>query len=389
MQGKIAFFVLMSLILAACGPREDQPVARPGFTPVPIPGSTARVLLEDASLRQEGDLTTGNLLTELPKGEYILQGVRLDGQGRFQRLAGGRHRKDGTLAAALPGETGWQPVSADPVMLAVRDAVLARIQASRPQAEEIDPAKAMQQVFGNFDAAQGVSRWRPRLPQALGENDFFPPGEEALAHKALAQLFEEDGKIKYLLLTQSRPAGETFDCHACAPLLSGFVFRYDNGTWHLETEDRYITFAGKYGEAPGGKVLQMGKGRFGVILTGEDTAQGYSTRYALFLAPRQGRFQDLLELDLGGNNEGACAAGKKDKHYWSYTTQYEFVAPGAGPFYDLKVTVRGTRGGRGGKRISANSEKYLVFNGERYVEKSRPPQSPPPASPENKKPGPE
>jgi|GEM_PF-5270918 len=379
-KGKNTWLVLVILLLAACGPREEKAVERPGFTPVPIPGSTVKVFLEDGSVRQEDGIITSNLLTELEKGEYTVQGVRLDDQGRFQRLSGGHYRKDGTLAAALPGDTGWQPVATDPVLLAVRDAVQARIRESLARAGEIDLAKAMQQVFGNFDAAQGSSRWRPSLPKSLGENDFFPPGEEAVAKPALAQLFEEDGKIKYLLLTQSIPAGEIFNCHACAPLLSGFVFGYDNGTWHLETEDRYITFAGKYGEAPEAKLLQMGQGRFGVILTGADMAQGYTTSYALFLAPRAGRFQNLVELDLGGDNEGACAGGKKDKNYWSYATQYEFVAPGTGPFYDLKVTVRGTRGGRGGKKVSANSEKYYIFRGDQYIEQPRQPENPPPAS---------
>ncbi len=368
---RVILVLVMTLAWSGCGRQEEKPVARPGFTPIPVPGAAAKFFLEDKSVRREGEVINFMLLTELEKGEYLLQAMRLDGKGGYQRLAGGRYRKDGTLAAMVPAEPDWQRVEKDPEMAAVAQAVGARVPESRAIVGEIDAAKAMDLIFGNFDAARGTSRWRINLPPALGENDFFPPGEEGLATKALAQLFEEGGTIKYLLITQSRPAEETFECHACAPLLSGFIFAFREGKWLVEMEDRYISFAGIYGEAPEGKLLQLGKDRFGVIFEGGDTAQGYTSRYAFILAPVGGKLRTVAELDLGGDNTGACPLGKKDKNYWGYTGQYEFMPTDERPFYDLKLVTRGTRGGLRGKKLSANGEKYFVFEGERYVERPR------------------
>lgn len=370
MRGQAAFLAvaLLAVMLAGCPAPEKPSKQYPGFTRVEAPGAPGKYFLDPESVRLEGEQTVFRMLTELPEGDYIVAHVATDGRGNYLRTAASRHRADDSLVETLPGDREWQRAEGDPGLQAVLRAVGPRRPPVRGLTGQIDAGKAMHFLFGNFDAARQTSRWEKiALPKELADNDYFRPGVAGLARPLLAQLYEEDKQIKFMLLTQTRPAGERFDCHACAPLLSGFVFVHQEETWVLETEDRYITFAGKYGEGPEAKLAQIGPTHFGVICRGSDVNQGYSSAYAFVLAPRGGKFRELINLDLGGDNEGAVVAGKKDKDYWAYRAEYEFVPGSEAAFYDLKVITRGTRQGPKGKKLMADRTDYYVFQGDGYM----------------------
>jgi len=67
--------------------------------------------------------------------------------------------------------------------------------------------------------------------------------------------FEDNGIKKFLLLTKSIPVGAPFGCHACAPLIGAAIFSKKNNFWKVESQNKFLLYAGEYGQAPLAKLI--------------------------------------------------------------------------------------------------------------------------------------
>jgi hypothetical protein len=82
-------------------------------------------------------------------------------------------------------------------------------------------------------------------PQSFGFTDFT---HAPLRHEVIGKYkVEVGGTSKILVVTASRPV-QNFECHACAPKLSFFLYEKKGGRWLLRTSYLGALFYGAYGE---------------------------------------------------------------------------------------------------------------------------------------------
>jgi hypothetical protein len=84
----------------------------------------------------------------------------------------------------------------------------------------------------------------------------------------LFQPYREHRQQKKILLTQTRSMDVPYDCHACAPLLSAFVFSKKHfwNSWQLEAQNRFLTYADEYGTPPITTLIHIGPDKRGLLL---------------------------------------------------------------------------------------------------------------------------
>lgn len=252
---------------------------------------------------------------------------------------------------------------------------------SRIIGSTIDAGKAMRYIYDNYDQKTGESIWTETklnlaivnwLHSSLRNNNKKPFDKNkfkivikdnfSVVRKVLGG-YLESANDKYLLITEVTPYGKDYTCHACAPLISGFVFSKKENGWWLDVADYFIDFYGQWGEACNGKIIKLGPTKFGVIFEDVFSGQGCEESVGIIIAPIGNKFQKIIELDLGGNNEGRTL---DDNKYYNYKAKYELINHHNKDFYDLKVTTSGTIN-KNDKVAPINEEVIYSFKNNKYI----------------------
>src|SRR5262249_8859084 len=127
--------------------------------------------------------------------------------------------------------------------------------------------------------------------------------------------YRENGEDKAVLAAQLQALqdGRAGGAHAEGADVSVYVFHRVGGEWGFEKGKKAVTNIGAYGEAPGGQLVLLGPERHGLLFQGGDMHQGYGNSYAVLLSLSEPRPEEMLSLDMGGDDSGSCSDDPKER----------------------------------------------------------------------------
>lgn len=116
--------------------------------------------------------------------------------------------------------------------------------------------KAMQMVFGNYDAATKTSRWETYNLESDNIDDpasgvVRPVPSSITSDVILFKPFRENGVEKFLLVTNRKATNEDqemeWTCHACYGIPGAATFIKTQNYWKVETAQKHAGEIGSYG----------------------------------------------------------------------------------------------------------------------------------------------
>jgi hypothetical protein len=244
---------------------------------------------------------------------------------------------------------------------------------------EINALKVLESMYGKLTIEKGRPKepaiWRDiNLPDDLKK--YFSYDKYGEVYVAFEAKYKEKGIEKYILVTQTRPGGDqTYDCHACAPLIGCFVFRRSNNIWIAENKNKYVYIIGKWGWLNKEKIdsesidkielIMVGVDKHGVLIRGNDIHQGYENYYIYLIVPYKETLEVSLHEGIEGAGPGACiepAAKNKQGIYYAFNKNTK------SEYYDVTVTNKWNKGYC--KKVRSVKEiKYYRFADGKYKEK--------------------
>jgi hypothetical protein len=210
-------------------------------------------------------------------------------------------------------------------------------------------ARAMYMLYGNYNPANNRAKWRAEA-DPWGESD-----EEYQALEAIpifSKSFRENNRNKFILLTGSVAEGEKeFDgCHACGVKIGMAVFSQKESGWKLETGQKDVGTYGAYGIPPQASLIKIGVDRYALIFSSGDMHQGVTDEAVDYIDRVDGIFKEILSLNTAEDTSGAGTFGTPEDNI-SFDSRIDYI-PGNNPaHFDIKVTTRGRRGARAGRRL--------------------------------------
>lgn len=210
-------------------------------------------------------------------------------------------------------------------------------------------ARAMFMLYGNYNPASRRARWRGAAGWAE-EGDAEDRPFEAIP--VFSKSFREGNADKFILVTGSVAEGaEDFgDCHACGTKIGVAVFHQQGGVWKLEVGQKDVGTYGAFGTPPTPALVKIGADRYALTLSWGDIHQGVTDEGVDFIDRAGGCFKEILSLHTAEDTSGFGTFRAAEDNV-SFDSKLEYV-PGADPVYfDIKVTTRGRKGVRVGRRV--------------------------------------
>lgn len=164
-----------------------------------------------------------------------------------------------------------------------------------------------------------------------------------------------------LVIAYTKPI-KNYECHACAPKLSFFVFGEKGGQYEMMISQINALSFGSWGDSPSRdeiKVVELGKDSFGFTIEGGGTGQGWNQESINIFLPIEGKFQQVLYVETSSNNGGTGSDVITD---WTSTISYK---EGSGTLYDIVVQTSGVDDN---KKFSKTTT--YIFDGKKYVSAS-------------------
>jgi hypothetical protein len=142
-----------------------------------------------------------------------------------------------------------------------------------PQNIPWNPTSAMTRLFGDYDSTAAGYKWTASVPTAKDDLVGFD-GKSMVAKVLVSKQYDENGAEKAILVAWSKSLGD-YDCHACAVLLSAFVFSPEDGDWKIEHQSKYLGAAGSWGKPPDSvRVVRASSGKTALSVSDSYVAQG-------------------------------------------------------------------------------------------------------------------
>jgi hypothetical protein len=236
-------------------------------------------------------------------------------------------------------------------------------------ARGLSEERAFLMLFGNYDALHKNSIWRDiKFPDKRGESGFWAK-KTGIVSSILFQPYHEDGKKKIFLLTKTIPINIPFNCHACLPLLGATVFSMEKDGWKVESQNRFLMYAGEYGESPTTQPTLVGKDKLGLLLEFEHRGEGFSKEIAL-LIPHNKSIKNSHQETIFYRNFYDCGWSMQCA---SFTAKFEFNQLKTDDFYELKITRFGTENDKkqNYKAIPVDEEVTYRFTNGIYSQVAR------------------
>jgi hypothetical protein len=144
--------------------------------------------------------------------------------------------------------------------------------------------------------------------------------------------------------------GEVADSHATAAEISVYVFARKGREWVFEKGRQVVATAGAHGNAPNGRLLRIGDGKFGLLFEGGDVHQGEANDYAIFVDISAPAVHQIFEYETGRSNRGVCsddpkelkAPGATAHPCWGFEAKLDFLKNGPGEYFTIRATYSGT-----------------------------------------------
>jgi hypothetical protein len=238
---------------------------------------------------------------------------------------------------------------------------------------ELDPQEALEILYGKLETEGDAALWKPSedVREAAGMPNWHTIQVSVLG--ALA--FRQTGAERKFLITKLVPVTErAYDCHSCAPGIGAATFTKTADGWRLDARNPNVTELGAWGNAPEPKIAKMGPDQHGVVFQTVGVGQGYYYRFATFLLEAGQTVNQVLHVETGSDNSGACDPECEDLEpgYWeceglkpcySSDSELEFVPGEHAEYFDLKMTTTSTPSGE--TRVTV-----FAYNDGTYQERS-------------------
>lgn len=240
------------------------------------------------------------------------------------------------------------------------------------QASPFTVPQAMRMFYGNYDQNSQTSL--ASLPKDKGS--LPAAGEELMANRMFFNAFiGSPGAQSFVLVTYAVPSsGQSFDCHACAPIIGMAVFSQKRSKWTMDASNRAVTFAGAWGTPPASiQLVQIGANRYAVQIRDVGGGQGESTAVLELLIPWNGTVNRGLMRIV--SDAYICDAEGDGLPCYSNQRTVKFIQNSKAEYYDLELEMTGTDlvGGNGTpmQAKTVHSLETLKFENGSYVQLSR------------------
>ena len=186
-------------------------------------------------------------------------------------------------------------------------------------------------------------------------------GSANLNHNIIDYYHIEFGQYEkqYIAAIYSKPIGDTYDCHACAPVLSFIEFKMQgNDGWIMGSKHIGVLETGSWGEPPSMKFLKIGSVRWGLVVESGYTAQGESTTVTRIYSANLGKFSEIFSETT---YEGNANNDENSDSYYELNSNIAVKPIIGAEFYDLILSKHETKG----KNKTVSQVPYK-FNGSKY-----------------------
>lgn len=229
-----------------------------------------------------------------------------------------------------------------------------------------DDARAMEVIFGNYDAEKKQSRLHLSGNEVKESNLNVEEGTKELdvfAEAFFSKDFRQAGNDRRFLLMRVAPPD--YECHVCSPAVAGATFTKTDAGWRLDAFTKFIVTTGSYGAPPEGELVRMGPDRTGVLMTSAYEGQGITEGGFLLIAENAGKLSMALAVPGAfGDNSGDCGEGLGPCYEFKSATAF---VPGANPdWYDFTVSTEGAQKNDKGRIVPAKKKQRFTFRDGKY-----------------------
>lgn len=228
--------------------------------------------------------------------------------------------------------------------------------------------KAFMIIFGNYDPIHKQSIWKNmRFPsKAMGENWGIWEEKTGIVSKIYYKKYKEDGKNKFFLLTKTVPVNIPYECHACLPLLGATVFSKENIGWKVESQNLFLMYEGEYGEPPEANLIQIGDGKFGVILRIKHICYEAIDEEIALIAPYKKSIENLYQEVIYHDNFNLCPWAAPCSAFFS---SLHFEKSKNGQLYKIKINTCSIKNDKKthDKNIPICKESLYEFHHGKYI----------------------
>lgn len=228
----------------------------------------------------------------------------------------------------------------------------------------------MRTLFGNFDPATQSSVYD--VPQTtIVDLGGFERGDEIRLRTWMVLQATEAGVPKTILLTYAIPLrDQTFDCHACRPLIGAAVFEKSDHEWKVENSRTVASVAGSFGQPPEfARIVNIGPKKIAIEITDGDEGQGQTTTVKTLLVPWEGKVNETIERVIADDNKGSECGDPNTLPCYEYHRQMKFVPGTNAEYYDVVVDLSGTdiTDSEPFRLVKVNATERLEFKTGKYV----------------------
>lgn len=165
---------------------------------------------------------------------------------------------------------------------------------------EYSVGRAMEAVYGNFDAETKTSVWSPKPSPSSGGSGIRWP-ELVRVHVLADDTYVDAGVPRHMLMTWAKPEEtgvEEYSCHACGVLMGVSVFRKDGREWKMEASELQLALIGALGRPPKMKAQRLGPHTWGAVAQMGDIHQGELEQAMWIYGPKNGEFHEWFKVEL-------------------------------------------------------------------------------------------
>ncbi len=237
-----------------------------------------------------------------------------------------------------------------------------------------DPLKALKLLYGTLTPSENEGTDQPVIWQNVGVPERLADYFDSIPKGRVSIIFDspyrQNNFEKHMIITATVPAGKHYECHACAPLIGGAVFRRSGRRWVLEADNKYITVTGKFGSTDREVIrfAKIGPNRYGVIFQGNDVHQGYISNYVSLIVPYEKSLVQALQFFVEGPGDAACPdnTGEGFSNFEEQGIDVRYVkGETQTSYYDIETIVRYNSGPCG--QVKAVKEmRYFSFISGKY-----------------------
>jgi tetratricopeptide (TPR) repeat protein len=225
-----AIAISLALILSACDKQEEKFA---GFTPIGENKKVAKFYLDTNTVKRDrSGWVRFNMVRDLTDS-YVIQNAKTNCENHFITEEGVKYRQDGTSQEKFASETMSLPIDKRDITALVKMAC-DTAEENRNIKGAFDDGKALEILFGNYDANNKTASWEKIDPPTSLEGYEKFAGETGIVKVLESKDFEQDGKTKHILLISTSVS------YVDGALLSSVVFVKNDDKWEIEKERSYL-----------------------------------------------------------------------------------------------------------------------------------------------------